>query len=129
MRLIDVAIPKFDEDSDDEAPRPAVIPPLQMPGPFILPPVIFGGGQEYNVEDGDDDDGKASPGTKHGAITPSSSRGHVRVLVLGVQRAALTNPRCRTYINISLSLISKLTRYGRRCRNRQQMEMRRSLGS
>jgi vacuolar protein sorting-associated protein 13A/C len=61
MRLIDVCIPKFDNESEVD-----ISPPLQMglaPGGFRLPSGLFGKtGMEYNIdeEEGDDDDGSST---------------------------------------------------------------------
>ncbi|KAL6309957.1 vacuolar protein sorting-associated protein 13 [Sparassis latifolia] len=55
MRLVDVCIPKFDEDNADATiTRPGTA--IQGTGAFILPAGLFGAAQsEYNIDDQDDD--------------------------------------------------------------------------
>jgi hypothetical protein len=46
MRLVDVCIPKFDDDDDQAVPKKTVS------APFHLPPAFFRQGDgEYNIED------------------------------------------------------------------------------
>jgi vacuolar protein sorting-associated protein 13A/C len=57
MRLIDVCIPNFGDDSQEQ---PIILPPptKNVPGGFQLPPLFTQGESEYNIEDdegGDDD--------------------------------------------------------------------------
>jgi Repeating coiled region of VPS13 len=56
MRLIDVCIPHFEEDS--QAPVISLPPAKNVPGGFQLPPLFSQGESEYNVEEdggGDED--------------------------------------------------------------------------